>query len=178
MTILTKLIAAAAAVFIIGAGSPALAEEANAPTTASAEALDLARRYVTLIQMDRQMDATFKAMVPMMMQRQLARFPQVTPAMQETINAVMLDVMARYTRDMIGDLAPIIAETFTVEELRAAVAFYESPPGRSMIAKAPSLAPKVAQLAQKKTPALEREIIEGLCASFGCPKDALPQTKS
>lgn len=178
MTILSRLLAASTAAFVICLAAPAHAAEPPVKPAASAEALELAGRYVALMQMDRQLESFFKALMPPLLEREFKRIPEATPALKEGMTEVMLEVLNEMGRDLVNDLPPVIAQTFTVEELRAAVAFYDSPEGRSMTAKSQGLSVEISKLTKERSPLVERELIKRMCERFGCPGPEPRRTES
>jgi hypothetical protein len=60
------------------------------------------------------------------------------------------------------------------------VAFYESPVGRAITEKTPSMAPKSAQITRDLMPMMQREIVTRLCAKLDCfgEKPAAPKPRA
>ncbi len=132
--VLCGIFAAACVVVLATAPRPAAAQEKVDP-----EKLALARKYVNTVSMER----LLKEMVPGM-SRQMARsFMQRQPnADPKVINALALDIAGRFSEKfkvIVPQIAQLTAEEFSTGELRAVIAFYESPPGRSILAKLPKL---------------------------------------
>lgn len=70
-------------------------------------------------------------------QAALAEVESRLPAMMASIHAVMSD--PSLVDEMLAEMAPLYAETYTVDELRQLAAFYASPLGQKMLASTPKL---------------------------------------
>lgn len=142
-----------------------------APT---AKQVELAHRYIVATHMERTMDATMKAMMPGM----LADIPKGTAA-EEARRAAVMDampeVMGDMMRKMVVRLEPIVAETFTEQELADLVAFYEGPTGQSLIAKSPALAARMGPMMRELVPEMQAELKAKVCAKIDCSA-AVPPT--
>lgn len=135
-----------------------------APTARQTE---LAHRYIAATHMERTMDATMKAMTPGM----LANMPKGTAAEEARKAAVMEampEVMSDMMHKMVARLEPVVAEIFSEQELTDLVAFYESPTGRSLIAKSPELAARMAPIMRDLVPEMQAELKAKVCAKVDC----------
>ncbi len=130
----------------------------------SARAVDLSHRLVVAIRITDQLHALLKSMMPAMVDREARAFPDFKPewrqAMTDATIAAMDDIMPGYLKDA----EVLYAKTFSEEELAQAVAFYESPTGRSMVAKSPSLAPALTKSMVSRMDGLEADIKARFCA--------------
>ena len=149
-----------------------------APLAASArdeasERLDLAYRFVALMQVEdmaKAMEESFMGLFP----TTAAMDPEDARAVQET----MSEMMQEYMPALFKAMAPVYAETFTLEELRALVAFYESDVGRSMVRKSYEAAPRIAVVAQTVLPPVLERAMDRLCDRLECSDQERQNMKS
>ena len=73
-------------------------------------------------------------------------------------------LMPRYVEHM----SKVYAETYTAEELEGLIAFYSSPVGQSVLAKAPELAPEASRAMERLLPQIDFEFQRRLCRRLGC----------
>lgn len=129
----------------------------------ASERLDLAHRFVSLIQ---------PADMAKAMSRSLSGlFPSVNELPPEHVNAVqetMSEMMQEYMPALFKAMAPVYAEIFTLQELQALVAFYESDVGRSMVRKSYEATPRVAAVAQQVLPPVLERAMDRLCNRLEC----------
>jgi hypothetical protein len=152
--------------------APAAAEPASAPppaATANPQAAALVRRYLAAIHFERNMDAMQAAMLPVIVEQARRTHPNLTAEDQQ----MLVDVVRRVMREkmlpkMIDRMVPIYAATFTIPELEAMVNFYESPVGRSIADKTPSLAPQSAEVTRALMPEMMGEVVKEIVARI-CP---------
>lgn len=161
---MTRITTAAMALFV----SLALAGGAMAETTQ--KRLDLARRYIVALDMKKSVMPMMDGLTDAMLEQKLSELelPEAKkPAVAKALKAAIADTMDEV---MIGKMAtalqPALAETFTDEELQAMVDFYESPVGRSIIAKMPAFGQvsggAMAKLMPEMQADLEKRIVENL----------------
>lgn len=95
--------------------------------------------------------AAARAMLPAQMEelRAATGQPQSAPASSNDVNR-LFDVMARELswENMKKDYIALYAEMFSEEELRAMIAFFKSPVGRTWLAKQPEIARRSMQFSQ------------------------------
>lgn len=84
------------------------------------------------------------------------------------VRANMPAMIGRMMNRVMADLAPVYAETFTVEELQAQIAFYRSPVGRQIAAKTIDLAVAQETLMQGAMMGFLTEFEAKYCAEFDC----------
>ena len=138
-----------------------------APTARQTE---LAHRYIAAVHMERTMDATMKAMMPTM----LAGIPQgseVQEARRKAVMEVLPQVMSEMMSKMLARMEPIVAETFTEQELSDLVKFYESPTGQAVVDKTPQLAMRMAPVMRELMPEMTKELMAKVCARSDCTSD-------
>jgi hypothetical protein len=138
----------------------------------SASQLELANRYIAAAHMSEQVGTMMKQLRPMLMQKAEA---QLTADQKKILGEAFEAAYARYLDSYMARLAPILAETFSETELKEIVAFYESPGGRSMVAKAPALQLKLAPVAMDLVPDLENDIRTEVCAHTDCGDRPAPK---
>lgn len=145
--------------------APAFAQEAANPDVAAREAL--ARRYFVAMQFDKMMNVMLESMTTSMMANStLAEDKRdfLRDALLETYDAVLPQMIEAYV--------DLFAETFTLDELQQLVNFYESPVGRSVMAKSVLLSQQAGPMLERFQPIMERELTTRLCARIDC--DATP----
>lgn len=149
-----------------------------APLSASArdeasERLDLAYRFVALMQIEdmaKAMEASFEGMFP----TSSSMDPEDARAVQETLSEMMQEYMPALFKAM----APVYADIFTLEELRAMVAFYESDVGRAMVRKSYEAAPRIGVVAQTVLPPVLERAMDRLCDRLECSAQQRQEMKS
>ena len=172
------LIAAAAALALmtplcVHAATPAdRAPAAAAAPAANPEAEALVRRYLAAVHFERTMDSMQAAMLPVIA-AQTARSNNLTADDQKMVVDIVRQVMRdKMMPKMIERMVPIYAQTFTLAELQAMVSFYESPTGRAITDKFPTLAPRSAAITRELMPEMMgevmREIIARKCPNGSC----------
>ena len=156
MRVLMGLVAAMA----LSGAAPAMAQTASGP--AREQQLALADRYLTLTQ---------GGEVLKQLRRQIEEGfgEQEMPAeqrawMSENLSTMMEDVVVATIAEMRDD----VADDFTAEELQGAVAFFESPLGRSVVRKQVDLN---AEMQEAMTPLIVPRLttmMEKFCLRFDC----------
>lgn len=141
----------------------------------SARARELSGRYVRAVHMVENLDSLLASMMPQMIENAI-RDADLAPAdetrFRQAFTETAKEVMAEYSRKLAVEMEAAAAETFTEEELAQAVAFYESPVGRSIVAKQPQLnatfRPRIQPLVEESTRNMYLRMMEKLCANGGC----------
>lgn len=141
----------------------------------SVQARELSGRYVRAVKLVENLDSMVANMMPMMLDNVL-RSTKLSPAderrFRQAFDEVAKAAMAEYTRTLVGELEVVVAETFTEDELTQAVAFYEGPVGRSIVAKTPELnakfTPRVRPLADELGRKVFLQLMEKLCPGGTC----------
>ena len=150
----------------------------GAPLSASArdeasERLDLGYRFVALMQVEdmaKAMEQSFVGLFP----ATASMNPEDARAVQETV----AEMMQEYMPALFKAMAPVYAEIFTLEELRALVAFYESDVGRSMVRKSYDAAPRIGVVAQTVLPPVLERAMDRLCDRLECSAQERQEMKS
>ncbi|RAK50862.1 DUF2059 domain-containing protein [Phenylobacterium deserti] len=160
--------AALCAVALVVSATPALAQSA-APTPKS---LELARRYIAALNMDRTMTATMQGLAPILVASLEKRTGSPAPAgFTDAFAQSSTEAVAVVMPSLIERMAPVVAASFTEAELEAGVAYYESPLGRSMMAKVPAYTGKVQPVIAELMPQMQDELRERLCKRIDCGAD-------
>ena len=142
-------------------------------TDVSAEKLVLANKFIALIQGD-QLGASLGQMTAMMMPESNTMSAEQAAEFQ----AAMAEVTAGMMPRMFEAMAPIYADIFTLEELQALVAFYQSDVGRSMISKSYAAAPRMAEAMQAIMPELMADMGDRLCNRLECSPEERREMKT
>jgi hypothetical protein len=86
-------------------------------------------------------------MTPEQKKEALDRFEKELPALNARTQALFSD--PTLVDDMIAEIIPLYAETYTVAELRQLTAFYTSPLGQKMLANTPKLMARSMELGNR-----------------------------
>lgn len=114
--------------------SAAPAQTQNPPAESMAAAREL---FVVM-----NMDAQFKAMLPMIMQALKPAIVQGRPQVERDYDAVIPNVIASTNAQMneiFEGVAAIYARNFTAAEIREVTAFYRGPTGQKFLQKMPAI---------------------------------------
>jgi hypothetical protein len=84
--------------------------------------------------------------------------------MVDSLTAIFTDVMGTVMTEMRDD----VADSFTVPELEAAIAFYQSPIGRSVVRKQVTLSMEMQQTMMPLLVPRMTELSEKFCVRFDC----------
>lgn len=163
------------------ASAPALAAPAAEPAPAAqpadagkAERIALARRYFAAIHYDELMNAMVDKMMPAM----LDQFSRTNPGLTDKERAAIIEAATEATKDFDQrfreETFSVIADTFSEEELKAMVDFYEGTLGQSIMRKTPTMIPRLTELAVKEMPQVQADTLKRLCAKLDCSKVKLP----
>jgi hypothetical protein len=172
--------AAVAVASVALCGSPSWAQSAGPATPPAAGAPNakseaLVRRYFAAIKFEALMNTMMASMIPMMTENMAKSQPGLTTdqraLISDTVTGVMRDVMLP---KMMDRMVPLYAQTYSQDELEAIVAFYESPAGRAITEKTPSLAPKTTEVLRELMPDMNVELVSRLCAKIDCRGGSKP----
>lgn len=161
-------LACLAAVALLGAAAPPAARAV--PSPAAVQASDMAarealvRRFFEISQMEKVMNAMMESMIaPLLNDSRIPadKIPIVREAFLEGFGNVMPQMMEAYVEQY--------AAAFTLEELEQLVAFYDSPVGRSVMAKTVVLSRQTGEMVERFRPTMEAEMQRQLCARIECP---------
>ncbi len=139
-------------------------EQTTTPPAASVTAL--ARQYLNLIMTDQ-----FEGVVRQMLGTEFENDGEMQ-ALPEEDRRMILDLLAELTADMvpqmITEMVPVYAATFTEEELTALVAFYETPLGRSIADKSIEVMPEADRAVMSVVPRMVEKMATRMCQHYGC----------
>lgn len=183
MKISSGRVLACALAFTLFAGLAQAAEPqppAGHAAAADPEAEALVRRYLAAVHFERNMDNMQAAMLPVVAEQAARQSPSLTAEDRQAIVDIVRSVIReRMMPQMIERMVPLYAQTFSIEELKGLVAFYESPVGRSITDKLPALAPKGAEITRELLPGVQaevlRRIVVEMCAKHACGAKASPK---
>jgi hypothetical protein len=155
---------------VLGAGGPAAAQPAPSP-----HALELAKRYIAAVHMEATIGSMMTSLMPAMFdsiakRNGLAPNPEMRTAMTEAASESTRAMMPK----MEDAMAPVIAGSFSEPELEAAVAYYESAPGQSLMAKMPAYMAKATPPLVALMPAMQADMEARFCRKVGCPAASRP----
>jgi len=129
----------------------------------------LLQRLDKVINFDSMMDQMSRGMMPAMMQGMRKANPAITDAQAKDLSDIAIAVMAKYTPRMKARMFEVYAETFSEDELRALVEFYETPNGRAVIQKMPLLMQRFAPMMATLIPEIQADMMTAICAKYDCP---------
>lgn len=152
---------AGAAVLVLAAGS--------AQAAPSAKALELSRRYMTALHMDNMMGTMMDNLMPTVIaQMSKESGHDVDPEVRQAITEAASEAARAVTPQMVEKMVPVIADSFTEQELQAAVSYYESPLGQSLMAKMPVYMAKMQPAMAEFMPKMQTEMFERMCSKVDC----------
>lgn len=140
-----------------------------APPAARAQEADtrpaLAERYIQLA-----MAGNLDKMIRDIMAAELAGLADDMPADQFAwFRDNASEILNRHIQSMVADMTRYHAEHFTVGELEALIAFYDSPTGRTIAIKQMEMGIEQGRQMQAFTEAYTIELLTKYCAAFDCP---------
>jgi hypothetical protein len=94
------------------------------------------------------------------------KFEQALPAVVAQLHAVLAD--PGLIDDMLAEMVPLYAETYTLDEIRQLSAFYASPLGQKMLASTPTLMSRSMEISNRvMMPRIEKAIAQSTQSLFG-----------
>jgi hypothetical protein len=177
--------AAALAVAIFTAPAVAIAEPSSsqpgassAPSQdsapASPEAKALVKRLFAAIHIDELMKTVMHNLIPMEADQLTRENPELTADQKAAIVSVVEQATDEWTPTYFDRMTSVYANTFSVEELKAMIDFYESPMGQSITTKTATLAPAATQIAEQLMPQYQALVTKHLCERLDCRKLKTP----
>lgn len=148
---------------IAGSASGACARTQQAPA-ASAEKIQLIERYFEAAGLVATTDRVIDAML------NSASISTYSPAEAEALKTAMRAALEEARPWLMARFARVYAEAFTVEEIEALVAFYESPVGRSLTAKTVGLSDETARIMPEYYALVRRRLEANMCPGEFCPR--------
>lgn len=159
---LTTALAVAALPVAATAAPPA--QQVTAPP--SPRRAELARQYLDLMMTDQ-----FEDVIHEMLGDEFSNDSEMRGLPDEHRNFI-LGLAAELTTDlvpqMITEMVPVYAITFTEEELAVLVEFYETPLGRSIAVKSVTVMPEANRAVMSVVPQLLEKMTTRMCRHYGC----------
>lgn len=154
-----RFFAIAAAMLVIFA-APAFAQDA--PDPSREDRLSLADRYLELTQGG---DLVKQMRIQLEENYDASNMPVEQRAwMVESMGAMIAEVMALTIEELRDD----VADSFTVQELETAIAFYESPTGRSVVRKQVDINMELQEIMTPLLIPRMTSLMEKFCVRFDC----------
>jgi hypothetical protein len=158
-------------------GAPAWAAQpppappaAAAQLPASPHKMELVHRYLTAIHYDAMVERMFAILLPPIMKLALSQAPDVTAEQRADLTEAANIALAEWHSTYVGRFEVEIARLYTEEELQAALAFYESPVGKSIVAKQSELSKAGVRIGTELQPELKRLLVTQICKKLDCSK--------
>ncbi|HAJ04425.1 MAG TPA: hypothetical protein DCX75_17460 [Brevundimonas sp.] len=153
-----RILAALALCLGLLMAAPAMAQDGDA-----ARRLQLAEQYVEL-----SLGENIAALVGQLVEEDLAESPDMSDRERQWMRANMPPMILEVIDRMARDMAPVYAETFTLEELEALVAFYSTPLGQSVAIKEFELGARIDELLGGAMIQFFETFEAKYCAEFDC----------
>jgi len=145
------------------AGAPQQAEP-------SAHSIQLAKRLFAAQHLDAQMNSMMTSLLPVFAKDMAKQMPDIgadgTTAVVEATKGALAEWFPRYMDRMAVEYARVLNE----DELQAAVTFYESPVGKSIIGKLGAMVPVATRVMLEMRPQLQILMYGQLCKRIDCAK--------
>lgn len=161
------------------AGLLALVVMAMAPTAWAdaasdrAERLGLANKLFSVMQGDEITEA-LRAMVTVMLPQESEMPTDEAARLHSAVTEATMEIMPR----IFGAMAPVYADTFTTEELRFMLDFYDSETGRSIMRKTVEATPALNEAMMSVMPSLMSDMADTLCTHLECSAEERRQMKA
>lgn len=140
-----------------------------------ARRLALARRYFAALHYDALMDSMMKSLLPVLLESQTKRYPNLPPTFKQALTDVTMEAMHDVTPSVMDDAVQGMSEIYTEDELTKLVNFYESDAGQSIMRKSGQLTEVMSGTVRKMIPRMQADMMERLCKKIDCktlPKPA------
>jgi hypothetical protein len=175
-----KLVVLAAFAGLSFAAAPVLAAEPTPPAAAAAAApsahqLELARQYVEAAHMQKNIDAILSRMSPLVLQQmeQQRTRDGGAPLPSDFVTA-MSGVITDWARERLPAMTEVmvqqVAEIYTEKELTDLIAFYQSPTGQAVLAKAHLFSDRAPEMMAIMKPPSSMEMLRRTCKRYDCTK--------
>ncbi|RZJ30777.1 MAG: DUF2059 domain-containing protein [Brevundimonas sp.] len=174
-----RMMIAVAAAVLMGAVIPTTTARA-AGVVQSAEApdarrLELSRRYLDLMMTDQ-----FESVIHQMLGEEFANDSSMQ-SLPDADRRFIISLTAELTTDMvpqmINEMVPVYASTFTVEELEALVAFFDTPTGRIIAEKSVLVMPEANRAVMAVVPQMLEKMATRMCQHYGCTAAELQELR-
>lgn len=179
------LVLAFGALALAAGSASAQTAPTSSPAAAStpqvdAKKLELVRRYMDDIHFVDLMNSIGGQLANSLMENLMAEHKEISPAEKAKITKAFdesaKEVFPDYFKQVLDASQYVFADAFSEQELNDLIAFYESPTGRSLLAKQPAIAQRTNQIVTQALPGLQtkfkasfqaRLCAEGLCQAKG-----------
>lgn len=174
-----RMMIAVAAAVLMGAVIPTttaraavVVQTAEAP---DARRLELSRRYLDLMMTDQ-----FESVIHQMLGEEFANDSSMQ-SLPDADRRFIISLTAELTTDMvpqmINEMVPVYASTFTVEELEALVAFFDTPTGRIIAEKSVLVMPEANRAVMAVVPQMLEKMATRMCQHYGCTAAELQELR-
>lgn len=149
---------------------PLAAPPAPAPAAEpSPQSLELSRRLFKAMHADSLIVQISDGMMKIMENERSS--DNLTPEERDAVESSVREALAVVAPEYLEKAAHIYAETFTEDELRRTVEFYETPAGQAMLAKMPLLMPRISDAVHEIMPRMKAETLRRVCQKVDCKHD-------
>lgn len=166
-----KVITAVVAAGVLGCATPVLAAQAQpqaaSPSADMAAREELVRRYFRAIQFEKLMTGVMDSMMA-----PLVADTEIPEEKRDMVREAIVEGFSSVLPQMMEASVDMYAEAFTLTELEQLVAFYESPVGRSLMAKTVMLTQRTNETFERFQPLLEEAMRRELCSRMDCSAPA------
>lgn len=142
-----------------------IAGSANAAPTA--ETRELARRYVASLQIDKTLRTIVDATMPKLQEGRVDG-KRPSPEQAAAFRDAAQETMKVYSDLLQEKMTPLVADIFTLEELRDLIAFQESSTGKALAAKSPIVSSALQVTMKDVSPALAADMLRRYCQKVEC----------
>jgi len=166
-----RVLISAALAMAMAATHPARAQATTAPgadAAPSAHQLELARQLVAASGMNATLSASLRNTIGQLYATLKPAASAEAEARRRVFAEAQADATAKIVPQITESLVNGYARTFTAQELSDVLAFYQSPSGRSMVAKTPQLMQGVTVSLFALIPQLRRDMGDEVCAKITC----------
>jgi len=162
-----KLFGAAVAALALITAAPAFAQTTDS-SPPSHRRLELAKEVMDATGMRKQFSGMFQNIVSQAMASATKNLPAAAKARADAFVQAESDVMSKYAPQFIDMAQNAYAETYTEQELSDILAFYQTPSGQAMTAKAPLMMQNMMGGMMTLMPKIQHEVAEEACAKVAC----------
>lgn len=175
MRFMIVCVAAVLAVVTVPAAPSAAQPLEQAMTSPSPRRMALARQYLDLMMTDQ-----FEGVVHEMLGAEFEN-DSAMQALPDEERRFILSLTAELTADMvpqmITEMVPVYAATFTEEELTALVAFFDTPMGHLIASKSVEVMPEANRAVMAVVPQLLEKMATRMCQHYGCTPEEQRQMR-
>lgn len=148
--------------------APAAAPAAASPADLDARKVALVKRYMAAAHMDEmlgKMAGPIRDALVTELDQENSDLPKY---IRDAIVDSAVEAMPAMMDDMMKRMIPLIASTYTEQELIKMTEFIETPEGQSMMAKAPLLSAAMIGVMRQVLPGYEQDMVKRLCGKIDC----------